>query len=262
MARALQAVLQGLIRKLPSGFALGRRGRVLDTVLGAFAALLQDAETVAEQLMLEIDPRAATVLLPDFERVLGPDPCGRDQEALTIEQRQRLAHQRWTAAGGQSIPYMIGTAAKLGVTVTVREFWPSRAGYLRAGQRLRPEGCQFVWSIDVPSRVSTVKFRAGVSRAGHRLGTSEVEGVVDVEDYITVIKFRAGASRARHRLGNFRRSPIECPLRRIKPAHTHVVFGYGADRRLYGYLLTFTDASGEDYLIASNDDGVDYLAIG
>ncbi len=196
MARSVQTVLQSLIKKLPTGFALGRRGQVLDTVLLAVATLLQDAEASAERLMEEIDPRTANALLPDFERVLGPDPCGRDRGNLTIEQRQRLAHQRWTARGGQSIPYMVETARKLGVEVTIDEFWPSRAGVLHAGQRLRPEGCQFVWRVNIPG-------------------------------LITVVKFRAGASHAGHPLGSFQLSSIECELRRIKPAHTHVVFSYG-----------------------------------
>lgn len=196
MPRSVQAVLQSLIRKLPTGFALAQRGQVLDTVLLAVATLLQDAEASAERLMEEIDPRTANALLQDFERVLGPDPCGRDQGNRTVEQRQKLAHQRWTARGGQSIPYMIETARKLGVEVTIEEFWPSRAGILRAGHRLRPEGSQFVWRVNIPGLMTVIKFRAGVSRAGHRLGTFEL-------------------------------SSIECELRRVKPAHTHVVFSYG-----------------------------------
>jgi len=196
MARSLQTVLQSLIKKLPTGFALGQRGQVLDAVLMAVATVLHDAEASAERMMEEIDPRTANVLLPDFERVLGPDPCGRDQGNLTIDQRQRLAHQRWTARGGQSIPYMVSTARKLGVEITIDEFWPSRAGGLRAGQRLRPEGCQFVWRVNIPG-------------------------------LLTVINFRAGASRAGQSLGYFKISSIECELRRIKPAHTHVVFSYG-----------------------------------
>ncbi|MBB3947204.1 uncharacterized protein YmfQ (DUF2313 family) [Rhizobium skierniewicense] len=196
MARSVSTILQSLVSKLPNGWALGLRGGVLDAVLEAVAVLIADVEQGAENLMRETDPRRANLLLPDFERCLGPDPCGRDLDGLTVEQRQKLAHQRWTAYGGQSIPYMIETAAKLGATVTVEEFWPSKAGVLRAGQRLRPQGCQFVWRINVPGLVSVVKFRAGVSRAGHRLGTFEI-------------------------------SSIECELRRIKPAHTHVVFNYG-----------------------------------
>ncbi|MFC3074700.1 YmfQ family protein [Shinella pollutisoli] len=226
MARDLRTISQSLIRKLPTGFALGRRDGVLDTVLGAAGGLLHDAEGAAERMMDEIDPRTAKALLPDFERVLGPDPCGRDRQTLTIEQRQRLAHQRWTARGGQSIPYMVETASRLGSAITIDEFWPSRAGSMRAGQRLRPEGSQFVWRVNLPGRFTPVKFRAGVGRAGHRLGSSLIGGIGS--DFITVTKFRAGVSRAGHRLGTFELSPIECELRRIKPAHTHVVFNYGA----------------------------------
>lgn len=197
MARSASTILQSLISKLPNGWALGLRGGVLDAVLEAIATVIADVEQGAENLMRETDPRRANMLLSDFERCLGPDPCGRDLVGLTVEQRQKLAHQRWTAYGGQSIPYMIETAAKLGVNVTVDEFWPSRANSMRAGQRLRPETCQFVWRVNVPGLVTVVKFRAGTSRAGHRLGTFEI-------------------------------SAIECELRRIKPAHTHVVFNYGA----------------------------------
>lgn len=196
MARTVSAILQSLIQKLPNGWALGLRGGVLDVVLEGAASAIHQVEADAEALMIETDPRTAKKLLADFERCLGPDPCGRDLDAQTVEQRQRLAHQRWTATGGQSIPYMIRIAANLGVDITVEEFWPSRAGVLRAGQRLRPEGCQFVWRVNIPGLISVVRFRAGVSRAGHRLGSFEL-------------------------------SSIECELRRIKPAHTHVVFAYG-----------------------------------
>lgn len=196
MARSASTILQNLISKLPNGWALGLRGGVLDAVLEAIATAIADVEQGAENLMRETDPRRANLLLSDFERCLGPDPCGRDLDGLTVQQRQKLAHQRWTAYGGQSIPYMIETAAKLGVNVTIDEFWPSRANSMRAGQRLRPENCQFVWRVNVPGLVTVVKFRAGASRSGHRLGTFEV-------------------------------SSIECELRRINPAHTHVVFNYG-----------------------------------
>jgi len=196
MARTVAAILESLVQKLPNGWALGLRGGTLDIVLEAGASAIAQTEADAEALMLETDPRTAQKLLPDFERCLGPDPCGRDLDLQTVEQRQRLAHQRWIATGGQSIPYMIRIAASLGVDITIEEFWPSRAGVLHAGQRLRPEGSQFVWRVNIPGLITVVRFRAGVSRAGHLLGT-------------------------------FVLSAIECELRRIKPAHTHVVFAYG-----------------------------------
>lgn len=195
MARRASKVLQSLISKLPTGFALGLRGGVLDALLSAFGTSISAAEQHAEDMMAEIDPRKAVNFLPDFERVLGPDPCGRDLDLRSIEDRQKLTHQRWTATGGQSIPYMVSVAAKLGVNITIEEFWPSRAGILRAGTTLRPEGCQFVWRVNIPGLVSVIKFRAGASVAGNLLG-------------------------------DFKISSIECELRRIKPAHTAIVFSY------------------------------------
>lgn len=196
MTRSPEAVTRSLIAKLAPGWALGRRGGVLDSMLRGIALALQDFEAGAEALMRETDPRNANRLLPDFERCLGPDPCGRDSGTLNVAQRQRLAHQRWTARGGQDIPYFVRLAARLGVSITVDEFWPSRAGGLRAGQRLRPEGCQFVWRVNIPGLVTVVNFKAGASRAGHSLGS-------------------------------FALSSIECEIRRLKPAHTLVVFSYG-----------------------------------
>lgn len=191
----VERIRDDVISLLPSGWALGFRGGYLDALIEAVAGIIQKAEIDAEQLTVEMDPRSASMLLEDFERVLGPDPCGRDFASLSINERQRLAHQRWTSTGGASVAYFIGIAAKLGVTVSIEEFWPSRAGRMRAGQRLRPDGSQFVWRVSVPGMVTVRKFTAGISVAGHRLGS-------------------------------FRISDIECEMRRLKPAHTILVFKY------------------------------------
>lgn len=196
MARTVSNILQSLIGKIMPGWALGFRDGMIDAILAGVATALSHVEDQAEALMRETDPRSANLLLADFERCLGPDPCGRDRAALTIEQRRRLAHQRWTARGGQSIAFFIAVARALGVEITIDEFWPSKAGGLRAGQRLRSDGCQFFWRVNIPGLVTVTNFRAGASRAGQRLGAFEL-------------------------------SSIECEIRRLKPAHTHVVFKYG-----------------------------------
>jgi uncharacterized protein YmfQ (DUF2313 family) len=86
--RPQSSILASLIAKLPRGWALGKRGGVLDAVLDSIARALVEAEADAEKMMDEIDPRTANALLPDFERLLGPDPCGRDLGNQTVEQRQ------------------------------------------------------------------------------------------------------------------------------------------------------------------------------
>lgn len=70
MTRPQSTILASLIGKLPRGFALGKRGGVLDAVLDSIAKVFVQAEADAEKLMDEIDPRTANALLPDFERVL------------------------------------------------------------------------------------------------------------------------------------------------------------------------------------------------
>ncbi|MGO4558335.1 YmfQ family protein [Mesorhizobium sp. 2RAF21] len=194
MSRVVATILRSLIGKLPVGWVLAGRGGVLDALLEALAQPFADAEDEAEELMREIDPRTAVRLLPDFERVLGPDPCGRDLGNRTLAQRQRQAHQRWTARGGQSIPYFTTFAAMLGVTIQINEFWPSKAGYMRAGMRLVPNGEQFTWRVRL-TLTGQWWFRAGQNQAGDRLG-------------------------------GFTLSDIECELRRLKPAHTQIVFSY------------------------------------
>ncbi|MBL4731499.1 MAG: DUF2313 domain-containing protein [Rhizobiaceae bacterium] len=194
MSRKTDTILASLIGKLHPGFALGKRGGVLDTILNAIAGSLAPFEKMVEGMMDEFDPRTARVLLPDFERVLGPDPCGRDLDNPTLATRQKVAHQRWTAMGGQSIPYLLSIATMLGYTIEIEEFWPSKAGGLRAGQRLIPEGEQFVWRV--------------------KLALNGLEN------------FKAGASQAGDPLGQFILSGIECELRRIAHAHTVPVFSY------------------------------------
>lgn len=195
MSRRLTDIVASMLTRIPRGWALGRRGGLFDAQLHGPASEIERIEALTAGMINELDPRTAKVLLGDFERLLGPDPCGRDAEGLSVPDRQRLAHQRWIANGGQSIPYFVGLAAALGVAIEIEEFWPSRAGNLRAGRRLIPEGTQFIWRV-----------RLAATTQWH---------------------FRAGRNVAGQALGGFLRAGIECTFRRLAPEHTTVVFAYG-----------------------------------
>ena len=70
----------------------------------------------------------------------------------------------------------------------------SKAGGLRAGQSLIAEGEQVTWRVKM-QLISEWIFRTGVNQAGQPLGGIEI-------------------------------SDLECELRRLKPAHTQLVFSY------------------------------------
>lgn len=194
MSRSATEIHREALSLLPPGMMWSRSpDTLLAAVLEPLAGLLADLEASAEAMMDEVDPRTAVLCLEDFERVLGPDPCGRDLATLTVAQRQQLAHQRWTARGGQSPAYFIALAAARGVAIEIEEVRLSRAGVLRAGERLVGHPEQFIWRVSLPVGIWS-DFRVG-RRAGERL-----------YDYDP--------------------SDVECDIMRARPAHTVVIFSY------------------------------------
>ncbi len=199
MSRSIDQVQEGVLAKAPSGWvwphiAPAATESLFEALFKPLAIGLADIEATADAMMEEIDPRTANLLLPDFERVLGPDPCGRDPSTMSLEQRRQLAHQRWTARGGASIPYFIGLAAKRGVTITIVENRTSQADAAVAGDELIESPEQFIWTVELALLGETVA-RVDESQAGDLL--------------LDIIL-----------------SDVECDLRRAKPAHTEIAFRY------------------------------------
>lgn len=199
MSRAPDQVQADLLALAPQGWvwphlAPNAPDSTFETLFKPLANGLADIEATAEAMMEEIDPRTATLLLPDFERVLGPDPCGRDPSTMSLEQRRQLAHQRWTARGGASIPYFVGLAAKRGVTITIVENRTSQADAAVAGDELVESPEQFCWTVEL-SLLGETQARVDESQAGDLL--------------LDIIL-----------------SDVECDLRRAKPAHTEIAFRY------------------------------------
>lgn len=197
MSRSEDQVLDELLSLLPPGW-LWRRDRdsVIAALLTPLAGGIADVEQMAEDMLREIDPRLAGVCLTDFERVLGPDPCGRDTSTMSLADRRMLAHQRWTARGGASRAYFIGLAAKRGVAITISENRVTYAGEMVAGDEIIEPPEQFIWIVHLALTEETL-FEADEGQAGDRL-------------YDLII------------------SDIDCDIRRLKPAHTEVVFRYGS----------------------------------
>jgi len=184
---------QGL---LPSGPVWPRDAdAVLTRVLGAFAVTYARTGNRGVALVTDAFPATTQELLPEWEATLGlPDPCSGPLP--TVQQRRAAVVERLTSRGGQSVPYFVGVAARLGYAVTITEYVPSTAGRMRAGQRLHGKEWAHAWRMNAP--------------------------------VVPVTRFRAGLSVAGERLSSFGNKPLECTIGRYAPAHTVVAFAYGA----------------------------------
>lgn len=181
---------------LPPGRAWPRDpDSVLSKLLHALAGVFARTHRRALDLIEEADPRTTNELLTDWERVAGlPDKCA-PAGATTQERRDALV-ARLTARGGQSRQFFIDLAAQLGYVITITEFTPFRAGQSSASDSLTNGYWPYAWQVNAPE--TTIReFRAGQAAAGEPL----------------------------RRWGN---ELLECVIGRAKPAHTILIFAYGA----------------------------------
>lgn len=194
-ARTPDEVLDELLQELPPGEYLDRRDdSVFGKVLMGVATAIADAEAQALAFATEISPARAVALLPDYQRVLGPDPCGRDLLALSPGDLAALLYSRWVFRGGQSPQFFIDLAASLGTAITITEGELFTAGHSEAGDVLALDGDQFAWQVTLPT--------------------------------VRVVDFIAGASESGDALGSFLTNLCECVIRLFAPAHTTPVFSY------------------------------------
>lgn len=170
-----------------------------DTYFGALfrpmAVEWSRIELSMDSFQAEIDPRSASNLLLDYQRVLGPDPCGRDQLALNTSDVRLLTYQRWTAGGKNVCPgYFIDAAAAIGVAMTITEFPRTMAGRMQAGQALCPSPNHMTFLVSLPA-----------ARVRHAMAGG----------------FVAGES-----LGSFTPNLMECVVRTEAPLYTQPYFTY------------------------------------
>lgn len=179
-------------RLLPPGPLWSLAGTQLADVALGLGEEFARVHNAARGLIDEADPRTATVMIGEWERVVGlPDPLFGTP--VDLNERRALAHARLTAQGGQSVAYFKRVAAALGVAVTIEHrFKVLRAGF-RAGARCYNAPWIFAWIVHAPITVG------GILRAG----------------------FRAG-----DRVQSVRNPALEALFWRLSPTHTTIVFLY------------------------------------
>jgi uncharacterized protein YmfQ (DUF2313 family) len=169
-------------------------GAQVSAELHAEGAALDAAEGRALALVDEADVRSAADLLLDWERVAGlPDTCTVTASAApTPGQRRDALLARITGQGGQTREYFVALAAGLGFDISISEPAPHDVAD-DVEHPVYDERWRFAWYV----HTAAVTVRA--------FGSDDT-----VDDPLAV-------------WGN---TPLECVIRRFKPAHTAVLFAY------------------------------------
>jgi uncharacterized protein YmfQ (DUF2313 family) len=192
-----------LQRLLPPGKAWTRApGARLTQVLAGAAQVLSRLDAQIEKIVIERDTRTTIDLLIEHETDLGlPDEC--TEVGATIEERRKAAHAKLIALGAMSPDYYIGLAEALGYTVTIDEFTPFWCGVGACGDPCGEQETIFFWRVNIETTEVSIFFTAGSSQCGDPLQTA-LQG-----------------------------NEVVCLLRRLKPAHTQLIFqlvGPGFDK--------------------------------
>ncbi|WP_336331651.1 YmfQ family protein [Pseudomonas putida] len=168
---------------------------MLSALLAAEANALDVAQDGVDRLYDQIWPETGAAL-DEWERVLGlPDPCVAG-ESLAVRQRVAAVMAKLRGLGGQSRAFFIQLAASLGYAITITEFRPARAGIAVAGDAVNGADWTSAWVINA--------------------------------DPVNVFVARAGSAAAGEALAVWGNKLLECRMSAMQPAHTTLIFSYGA----------------------------------
>jgi len=149
------------------------------------------------QLIEEADPRTTNELFADWERVAGlPDPCVAALAGQqTHAQLQAALVSKLVQVGGQSRAYFIAVAKAMGLAITITEGWQQVDTVMSpVNNPLANAGWIYAWTISVA--------------LGNTKSTLTVKG------------------RVSDPLAAWGNTMLECVMRRLKPAHTTLLFSY------------------------------------
>ncbi|MBI3453378.1 MAG: DUF2313 domain-containing protein [Rhodospirillales bacterium] len=178
---------------LPRGWAWPRDPDA--TLTGFWRSIAEEfsrtGRRMGDLLDIESHPGAALEMLTDWERVAGlPDPCAG--QAATLSERRNRLIQKLTARGGQSRQYYIDVAAVLGFEITITEFRPFTANSA-CDQPCRPDYWRYGWQVNAPAvRIYQMDCNSACNEP----------------------------------LRSWGNQALECTIRRLKPAHSVVIFAY------------------------------------
>lgn len=233
--RTADEYTEGFNRLLPEGDAWPRQpDSVLQKVVSGLAQIWGDqVESLAALLLtIESDPRATTILLPDWERAWGlPDTCL--DEPLTFDDRRAALVQKMTLLGAQSSEFFIAMAATIGYTISVTEYRPFMCGIDRCGDnRVIGDGTGTQVNYLGNPALSTVGLAltsGQYSEYPYMLGPPENRFYWTVHVGLARLSwFRVSSGQTgvdpHLRIGTA--TDLECLLRRYKPAHTEIIFDY------------------------------------
>lgn len=195
MALSADHYLQQLKQLLPRGLAWSRDvTSIWHKLLSGLADEMARVDGVAWALLDEADPRRASALLEQWERVAGlPDACTLTIAGVqTIEQRRAALLAQLSGTGGQTPAFYVALAASLGYVVTVTEFAPYDVDD-NVDLPIYGNEWAFAWQINAPLVTLT---------------QSTVDSDVDMP------------------LAVWGNAALECLINRYKPAHSTALYSY------------------------------------
>ncbi len=214
MSFSVEDYKQQLKTLLPTGhlWTLLKDSVLFDKLLEAAAAEYARINGRSDLLVNETDPRSVLELLTEYESFAGlPDACIGAQD--TLSQRRDLLQFKLTNLGGQSRQFYIDLSTKLGFSISIYEYKQHTVG-MAVNHAVNGEDWNYVWQVDqLLSGLDTLT----VSEPIEELASWDVNSNIESKTVMSGVN---------EPLATWGKDVIECIIRRLKPAHTHVIFTY------------------------------------
>lgn len=156
---------------LPMGMVWTKsKDSVMQRLFSGFSAGYARLHSRVFDVSTELDPRATSELLADWEKFAGlPDECSRFSGS--VPERRSALVAKLTATGGSTASYFSDLVTVLGYAgVRVAEFPVARFGRARFGARFHGVAWRNVWQITVAASTTmdaTLECRIGKLKPAH-----------------------------------------------------------------------------------------------